>query len=82
MFRLDSSDTSSAEKNIIKGINLLERLKIKPFISIGYLFLGEIYALSGKREKATVNLDNARLMFKEMKMDYWLNKTLEVLDRL
>jgi hypothetical protein len=72
----------NAEKTILEGISLLEELKIKPYISVGHLFLGELYIFSDQREKAIEKLDKAKLMFQEMEMDYWLNKTQKVLERL
>ena len=50
--------------------------------SQGYLFLGELYADTGERDKALENLNKAEAMFQEMGMDYWLRKTQEVLGRL
>jgi tetratricopeptide (TPR) repeat protein len=44
-------------------------LKIRPFSSLGYLFLGELYADMGQREKALKNLKKASEMFKEMRID-------------
>jgi len=78
----ESSQNDKAEEYILQGIKLLEKLKIIPYISVGYLFLGEIYVSSGQREKAVKKLNNAKLMFQEMEMDYWLTKTREVLGRL
>jgi class 3 adenylate cyclase/tetratricopeptide (TPR) repeat protein len=82
LYNVDSSQIDKSEENILQGINLLEGLKIKPYISVGHLFLGEFYVFSDQREKAIENLNNAKLMFQEMEMDYWLTKTREVLGRL
>ena len=82
MYNTNSSQIDNAEEHILHGISLLKELKIKPYISIGLLFLGEIYALSDQKEKAIVNLNNAKLMFQDMGMSYWLTKTLAVLGRL
>ena len=49
--------------------NLYYELKIRPFSSLGYLFLGELYADMGQREEALENLKKAREMFKEMRID-------------
>jgi len=35
----------------------------------------------GQREKALENLKKAKGMFQEMRMDYWLRRTQEVLER-
>jgi class 3 adenylate cyclase/tetratricopeptide (TPR) repeat protein/ribosomal protein L40E len=82
LYSEDSLQIDKAEASILQGINLLNELKIKPYISIGALFLGEIYALSDQKEKAIVNLDHAKLMFQKLDMRYWLTKTLAVLGRL
>ena len=49
---------------------------------LGYLWLGEVYAESGRREEALENLKKAEGMFQEMGMDYWLGKAQEALARL
>ena len=49
---------------------------------LGYLWLGEVYAESGRREEALENLKKAEGMFREMGMDYWLGKAQEALARL
>jgi len=71
-----------AEEHILQGIKILEELKSKPFYSQGYLFLGELNADTGQKEKALENLNKAEKMFQEMGMDYWLAKTQEVLKKV
>ena len=66
----------------MKGIKMLDELKVRPWSSQGYLFLGELYADTGQIEKALEKLRVAELRFQEMRMDYWLAKTQEVLARL
>jgi hypothetical protein len=61
---------------------MLHDMNIKPWRSEGHLYLGELYADTGKREKALKNLKTAEGMFQEMGMDYWLSKTREILERL
>jgi tetratricopeptide (TPR) repeat protein len=78
----DPSQIDNAEEYILKGINILEELRIKAWYQLGYLFLGEIYADTGQKDKALKNLKKSEEMFKEMGMDYWLAKTQEVLNRL
>ena len=74
--------SSKCEEYILQGIQIVNELKLKPYSARGYLFLGELYADRGQREKALENLKKAEGMFKEMGMDYWLVKTQEVLDKL
>ena len=80
--KTDSLDIDKAEEIILNGIKLLEKLKLRPFISQGYLFLGELYQSAGEKGMALTNLKKAQSMFQEMGMDYWLAKTRLVLDRL
>lgn len=64
------------------GINILQELRLKPYISQGYLHLGELYIDSGQKAKALEKLRKAQKMFREMGMDYWLARTQKVLARL
>jgi len=80
--KADRSQYDEAEEYVLQGINILEELKLKPGYVQGYLFLGELYADTGQREKALENLKKAEGMFQEMGMDYWLRRTQEVLSRL
>jgi tetratricopeptide (TPR) repeat protein len=75
----DSSYLDKGEDSILQGIKMLEELKLRPWVSQGYFFLGELYTDSGQKEKALENLTKAETEFKDMGMDYWLNKTREVL---
>ena len=80
--RSDPSRKDKAEQYILRGINILEKMELKPFYALGRLFLGEFYLDAGQREKAAKNLKKADEMFREMKMDYWLARTKEVMQRL
>ena len=80
--KADISQSTEAEKGILEGIRILDELKLKPFCSMGYLFLGELYADIGEAEKALETLKKAQGMFQEMGMDYWLRRTQEVLERV
>ncbi|MBW1812886.1 MAG: hypothetical protein JRJ39_04190 [Deltaproteobacteria bacterium] len=42
----------------------------------------ELYADTGRKEKALKNLKKAETMYKAMERDYWLKRTQEVLARL
>ncbi|MFC1859015.1 adenylate/guanylate cyclase domain-containing protein [Thermodesulfobacteriota bacterium] len=82
MGKADQSKSTEAEQSILKGIKILEQLKIKTWYAVGYLFLGELYADTGQNRTAMENLTKAKLMFQEMGMDHWLGKTHKVLERL
>ncbi len=79
-----SGDThfETAEQHILQGIRLLEELRLLPFTSWGYLWLGEVYAESGRRDEALENIKKSETMFREMGMDYWLAKAQEALTRI
>jgi tetratricopeptide (TPR) repeat protein len=80
--KLDRSQFKEAEGSILRGLKMLEELGLRPFFSVGRLFLGELYSNEGQKEKALENLKRAESMFQEMGMDYWLGKTQKVLARL
>ena len=79
---IDKMEIASAEPQILKGIALLEELKIKSHFSLGYLWLGEVFAEAGRKEEALINLKKAETLFREMGMDYWLAKAQEALVKL
>ncbi len=81
MGRASPSQSDKAEELIFHGIDILDQLKTRPWCAEGYLYLGELYADTGQREKALEYLNKAQGMFQEMTMDYWLCKTQDVLSR-
>ena len=80
--KVDISQSGEAEKCILEGIRILDELKLKPFSSQGYFYLGELYADMAQKEKALETLKKAEGAFQEMGMDYWLRRTQTVLERL
>ena len=78
----DPPEFEKAEEYILKGIQILTEKKLKPWASEGYLYLGDLYNDLGRKEEALENLKKAEGMFQEMGMDYWLNRTKEVLERV
>jgi tetratricopeptide (TPR) repeat protein len=75
----DKSQFTEAEECILRGMKVLEGFKMRAFHSRGYLFLGELYADTGRSEKALETLKKAEAEFKDMGMDYWLRRTQEAL---
>ena len=73
--RTETPHIHKAEECILQGMKIADELKMKPFYAQGHLFLGELYAHSGQKEKALENLAKAETMFQEMGMDYWLDET-------
>ena len=79
MAKADPGQIEAAEGHIRQGISLLEELGILPWSGWGYIWLGEVYAESGRKEEALINLKKAETLFREMGMDYWLGKAQEAL---
>ncbi len=75
-----SSQIDKAEEYILQGMKILDELEIKPYYSQGYLYLGELYAGAGQKEKALKNLKKAEAMFQEMGMSYDLARTKKLLE--
>jgi tetratricopeptide (TPR) repeat protein len=78
----DKSRWAEAEECILRGMETLDGLKLRPFYAQGYLCLGELYAHAGQREKARENLQKAEAMYQEMGMDYFLRRTQNELAKL
>jgi tetratricopeptide (TPR) repeat protein len=78
----DSSKRNEAEEFIQSGIEILESLRTRPDLSIGYLFLGELYLGSDLREKAEEYLRKAEKNFRDMGMDHWSAETERILKTL
>ena len=77
----DLSQSDTAAEYILKGIKILDEMKIKPWCAEGYLYLGELYANTGNKEDALNNLRKAESMFHEIGMNYYLSKTKEILSK-
>ena len=80
--RKGGSQLSKAEKHLLNGMKILDEMKIKPFYAGGYLFLGELWAEAGQKERAQESLKQAEELFQQMGMDYWLARTRNILGRL
>jgi class 3 adenylate cyclase/tetratricopeptide (TPR) repeat protein len=80
--KIGKSKYGEAEEYILRGIRELESLKAKPKCAQGYLYLGELYANSGKKEQAMESLVWAERLFKDMGMDFWLSRTHSVLEAI
>ena len=80
--KTESLHFDKAEESILQGIKILEELGTRPWFSEGYLYLGELYGRTGKKQKALENLKRAENMFHDMDMKYWLHRTQNVLDKL
>jgi len=77
-----NSQDGKAEECILRGIEILDELKLKPIYAQGYHYLGELYADRGQHGKALENSKKAEALFREMDMDHWLAKTQKLLEQL
>lgn len=77
--RIDPTQIEAAEQQILQGIRLLEELGLPPLFGLGYMFLGEVCAASGRPKEALEHLKKAEALFEGMGMAFWLGKTREVL---
>jgi class 3 adenylate cyclase/tetratricopeptide (TPR) repeat protein len=80
--KTDPQKIEKAKEFILKGLRVVEELKLRPYSAIGYLRMGELYSGAGQQEMAKENLTKAKEMFQEMAMDYWLTKAKIVLAKL
>ena len=79
--KLSNETVNEAESKINEGLDLLNTLNLKPDISIEHLFLGELYAEGNQQDQTRLHLKEAKRLFKEMGMDYWLEETKHTIDR-
>jgi len=80
--KTESPQNDRAEESFLRGIKILEELKLKIYYAPGYYYLGELYANTGQKEKAVETLKKAEKLFKQMRMDYWLSKTHNILEAI
>lgn len=73
--REEKPQYDTAEEYILQGMKGLGELNLKAWSAHGYLSLAELYAKMGQLMKARRYFEEARRMFKEMGMDYWLGRT-------
>ncbi len=62
--KTDPNQYDRAEESILKGINILQELRLKPYSSQGFLYLGELYSDTGQKDKALVTLRKERCFAK------------------
>jgi tetratricopeptide (TPR) repeat protein len=78
----DVSQSAKAEEYILQGISILEGIGFRPWCPIGYLFLGQHYAGTGRREEGLRYLRKALVMCEEMGMDYYAAMARAALEAL
>jgi class 3 adenylate cyclase/tetratricopeptide (TPR) repeat protein len=79
-FKFKTQPLEVSKNCILRGISIAEELKLKSHCGIGYFRIGELFFQQRQQEDALKNLRIAQEMFKEMEMNYWLNKTQSILD--
>ena len=72
-------DIQQAEASILHGIKTVDSQGMRTFTAIGYLALGELYALTDRKEKGLKVVKEAQTIFEEKGMDYWLEKAKALL---
>ena len=80
--RIGKERYEEAEECIERALIILNEYGLRPWLANGILALGEIYAHSGQMKKAMEALRKAAGMFREMEMEYWLERTKRVLEKL
>ena len=73
--------TEKAKEYFREGLAILNDQKLKPWYSQGLMFLGEFYLDADEKEKALEDLKEAEGLFQEMGMEYWLERTREMLGK-
>jgi len=73
---------NEAQEQVLLGVDILDKLQIKPRYAVGSLYLGELCAQALRKESAVEHMKKAESMFREMGMDYWLCKAQESLAAL
>jgi class 3 adenylate cyclase/tetratricopeptide (TPR) repeat protein len=79
------SRIEEAQGTIRQGISILEERKLIPSFSIGYIFLGELFADANRKGEAIENLEKALALYQEMGVtpeSYWLKRIRENLAKL
>jgi len=81
----DPAQLDIAEQHILQSISLAEEMHARPIIALGHLFLGEIFEIASRREKALENLLKAEGIYQDTGVppnSYWLTRTQKALARL
>jgi len=76
--KADQSQFDKAEECILGGIEILDEMKIQPWLSEGYLYLGELFAGMGHTDKAFEFVKKAEAIFENVGMDFWLARAYVV----
>lgn len=75
MGKLSDGAPLEAVRQIKEGLEQLTELDTQPDVSMAHFFLGELYTQANREEAAKTHFNTAEALFKEMRMDYWLEET-------
>ena len=70
----DRFDAESGEAHYRQALALAEPRGMRPLVAHCHLGLGKLYRRTGKREQAQEHLTTATTMYREMDMQFWLEK--------
>jgi class 3 adenylate cyclase/tetratricopeptide (TPR) repeat protein len=68
------TDVATAKAHYRAAMALASELGMRPLVAHCHLGLGKLYRQTGKREQAHGALTTANTMYREMNMQYWLQK--------
>jgi hypothetical protein len=74
VFAQDGFDAESGEAHYRKALALAEPRGMRPLVAHCHLGLGKLYRRTGQREQACEHLATATTMYREMDMQFWLEK--------
>jgi class 3 adenylate cyclase/tetratricopeptide (TPR) repeat protein len=75
LVRLDTTRLKEAQDHVLRGIQLLDDLKVRPQVGIAHLCLADVYAHANESRNALQSLKRAEAIFTDTDMEYWLAKT-------
>jgi tetratricopeptide (TPR) repeat protein len=70
----DRFDAESGETHYRKALELAEPRGMRPLVAHCHLGLGKLYRFTGNRQQAQEHLTTATTMYREMAMQFWLEK--------
>jgi tetratricopeptide (TPR) repeat protein len=78
--KMESEYSNEIQRHFLAGLEIFDKLAMKPDVAIGNLFLGEFYQAFEKKEKGIKHIKEAKILFDEMHMNYWLSRAKELLN--
>ena len=73
--RSDSPDVEIATPRYREATMVATELGMRPLVAHCHLGLGKLYRQTGKRQEAQEHLTTATTMYREMGMQFWVEKT-------